>query len=79
MNWFSVLKERSTRKEDVIARAQQYANERNRKYYVFEKTKDSWYIELNPPVDKEYITISPQVKTKEEDYSDKFKDFYKGE
>lgn len=79
MDWFNIIKGQSTRKEDVIARAQKYANEKNRTYYVFEKTKDSWFIDLKPPVDKEYITINPQVKTEEGDFSGKFKDFYKGE
>jgi hypothetical protein len=78
MSWFNLIKRMSTRKEDVIARAQKYANEKQKSFYVHQVAENSWQVDLKqylPERPKNLIVIHPEVKMEEgADFSDRFKE-----
>ena len=64
MDWFNIIKGRSTRKEDVIARAKNTPTKRI-EHTIFLKQKTHGLLTSNP-ADKEYITIIHKLKQKRE-------------
>jgi|TARA_R100000479_G_C6310002_1_gene173664 hypothetical protein len=74
----NIIKRMSNRKEDVIARAQKYANEKQKSFYVHQVAENSWQVDLKqylPERPKNLIAIHPEVKMEEgADFSDRFKE-----